>query len=570
MKLCPQNLAIFLLCSVLSVGSLMGCGADGEPGLEGAEGPRGEQGLQGDPGPRGEQGEQGEPGVQGPIGPAGDDGADGDDAQTALIATEEVEPGEECPHGGLAVHTGIDEDADGSLSPEEITNTDYVCAPAPIVGCEDTLVIDGINGADQRFFEGVESQPMSLTSDYAGPITMAFIGTGMTFNTTMDSQFTATPQYTGGPFEVVVVAASACGSAVASFTIDEVEEAVAVIRFVHVFDGANIVGVTLNDDPTLLTILDFAESSEALTLAPGSYAFDVLAPAGVAGTTPAFDLELGESYTIVAHNHQGSLDFVILNDDVRSPVVDGTATVRALHAVNGAQPVDLLTGDGTLVFEDLSFGIPSNVALIRADTRTLIVRTDNGNIVLMTTDTVAEPGTIANLFIFPINGAPRLLVQDLSSRDASFKLLTPPAIFSEDFASGQLPQRFTTSETFPWTVTDTTSSVPPFSLQAGNISHNQLSWVDVQIVFSRPGRLLFDWKVSSEQGYDLLVFCAVSTSCTRAFNTARISGDTDWTTYTYQVQQAGTYTFRWAYAKDGADDGFQDTGWIDNIRAFEQ
>ncbi len=46
-----------------------------------------------------------------------------------LVAVEEEPPGDHCEHGGLAVHVGVDHDADGTLDPSEIEATEYLCFP---------------------------------------------------------------------------------------------------------------------------------------------------------------------------------------------------------------------------------------------------------------------------------------------------------------------------------------------------------------------------------------------------------------------------------------------------------
>ncbi|MFW6369356.1 MAG: DUF7151 family protein, partial [Myxococcota bacterium] len=52
----------------------------------------------------------------------------GPEGQSALVSTEDEPPGENCPNGGVAVHSGVDLDGDGVLDPEEVTETSYLCA----------------------------------------------------------------------------------------------------------------------------------------------------------------------------------------------------------------------------------------------------------------------------------------------------------------------------------------------------------------------------------------------------------------------------------------------------------
>ncbi|MBW1881394.1 MAG: hypothetical protein JRJ84_23815, partial [Deltaproteobacteria bacterium] len=52
-------------------------------------------------------------------------GCKGEDNQ--LVSLDVIEPGDECPNGGLAIHTGEDEDEDGVLDAGEISDSQIVC-----------------------------------------------------------------------------------------------------------------------------------------------------------------------------------------------------------------------------------------------------------------------------------------------------------------------------------------------------------------------------------------------------------------------------------------------------------
>ncbi|GEM_PF-3823667 len=47
--------------------------------------------------------------------------------RSVAVKTSPVSPGEECPNGGIAIDTGIDENGNGILDPEEVDNTQIVC-----------------------------------------------------------------------------------------------------------------------------------------------------------------------------------------------------------------------------------------------------------------------------------------------------------------------------------------------------------------------------------------------------------------------------------------------------------
>ncbi|VAX27189.1 hypothetical protein MNBD_NITROSPIRAE02-1162, partial [hydrothermal vent metagenome] len=58
-------------------------------------------------------------------------GKPGDDTnvtdRSVAVATSAVAPGDECPNGGIAIDTGIDENGNGKLDPSEVDNTQIVC-----------------------------------------------------------------------------------------------------------------------------------------------------------------------------------------------------------------------------------------------------------------------------------------------------------------------------------------------------------------------------------------------------------------------------------------------------------
>ncbi|MBW2256001.1 MAG: hypothetical protein JRI25_15565 [Deltaproteobacteria bacterium] len=60
-----------------------------------------------------------------------------------LVSMDLVEPGDDCPNGGIALHIGEDEDEDGVLDDTEIAETELVCN-----GTDGTPGEDGDDGED--------------------------------------------------------------------------------------------------------------------------------------------------------------------------------------------------------------------------------------------------------------------------------------------------------------------------------------------------------------------------------------------------------------------------------------
>ncbi len=63
--------------------------------------------------------------------PTGEPGQDGEDGVATLFSSAPEAPGENCPHGGIALHWGLDLNGDGDLTVQEVTDTDYLCHGEP-------------------------------------------------------------------------------------------------------------------------------------------------------------------------------------------------------------------------------------------------------------------------------------------------------------------------------------------------------------------------------------------------------------------------------------------------------
>ena len=92
--------------------------------------------------------------------------------------------------------------------------------------------------------------------------------------------------------------------------------------------------------------------------------------------------------------------------------------------------------------------------------------------------------------------------------------------------------------------------------RSGAISHNQTSVLSTSI--TEPGILGFQWKVSSEPGYDYLEFRI------NDILQFRISGETGWEPRTINIS-AGVHQLQWIYRKDGSISRGEDAGWVDAV-----
>ena len=129
----------------------------------------------------------------------------------------------------------------------------------------------------------------------------------------------------------------------------------------------------------------------------------------------------------------------------------------------------------------------------------------------------------------------------------------------EDFESNSFDRLpWEQSGSLPWTITNSNPQSGTFCARSGAITHAQSSTLSITFNILRDGQISFYRKVSSEAGYDRLLFYIDDRLA------AEYSGQQDWTKVNFDVL-AGQHSFRWTYLKDGATSAGSDCAWIDNI-----
>ncbi len=117
---------------------------------------------------------------------------------------------------------------------------------------------------------------------------------------------------------------------------------------------------------------------------------------------------------------------------------------------------------------------------------------------------------------------------------------------------------FTTGGSVDWFAQTTTSRYGPEAAQSGDISRNQVSWM--QTTVNGTGTVKFYWKVSSEEDFDFLEFYIDGSL------QEKISGlEVDWEWETYTISTSGSHTLEWRYVKDGSGNEGSDCGWVDKV-----
>ena len=132
-------------------------------------------------------------------------------------------------------------------------------------------------------------------------------------------------------------------------------------------------------------------------------------------------------------------------------------------------------------------------------------------------------------------------------------------LVTEDWSSGDFEQfDWEHGGVSDWVLDPDTVHTGSYSARSGDISHNQLSSLQISLPVKTQDSISFYRKVSSENNYDWLEFYIDHELMDRW------SGERDWERMVYEVEP-GERTFRWVYEKDGSITVGADVGWIDKI-----
>lgn len=153
----------------------------------------------------------------------------------------------------------------------------------------------------------------------------------------------------------------------------------------------------------------------------------------------------------------------------------------------------------------------------------------------------------------------------LMDRDHVLVANFAPESFTDDYETGSFSTQVSylltpTGSQASWTVQSTNAAGGQYAARSGVVQNGQKSVLQVTEVLDA-GVLSFDYRVSSEEGWDHLQFWLNGVQVTNW------SGAVDWTRYAIVVP-AGTNTIEWRYTKDFADPpikDFEDAAYLDNL-----
>lgn len=167
--------------------------------------------------------------------------------------------------------------------------------------------------------------------------------------------------------------------------------------------------------------------------------------------------------------------------------------------------------------------------------------------------TVAEDAPLGELANFSAN-----LVGGNYSNSNSIML--PLGLVIEDWESGDFAQyNWTFSGNAEWTIIEGSDVYEGmYSAKSGVIGNDQSSSLEIEVTTATESLVSFYSKVSSESGYDFLVFSIDDVEM------GSWAGNVAWANHEY-ICPAGEHTLKWSYIKDYTTTGGSDCAWVDFI-----
>jgi subtilisin family serine protease len=274
-------------------------------------------------------------------------------------------------------------------------------------------------------------------------------------------------------------------------------------------------------------------------------------------TNSSFDTLLG----VYVGDRVGSLTTLSENDDafpgsgfsaLSVQVRAGTTVKIAVDGFAGIQGNVSLSYSFTpasLVQVDISSGAGGNVnqysgLYVRGSVLSIVANANAGYAFSGWSGTVTS---IENPLNYTLNG------------DAKLNAAFAPVAYSDDFESGGLTTLpWQAGGDLPWKVQGSVVAAGSNAAQAGAITDGQSSSLILTTTTSGGGGS-FDFKVSSEEGFDFLTFLVDGNVL------GKWSGEVDWNTFSFSLV-AGVHTFEWRYSKDVRGSAGADTAWLDNVQ----
>jgi PKD repeat protein len=129
----------------------------------------------------------------------------------------------------------------------------------------------------------------------------------------------------------------------------------------------------------------------------------------------------------------------------------------------------------------------------------------------------------------------------------------------EDYESGEYDMFDWQFNNNPWELVGADEAYEgEYASRSSDINDNQTSTMFIDYSVASGGEFSFWYKVSSEENYDFLRFYINDNEV------ATWAGEVDWTQASFDLE-AGDYTFKWEYDKDGSVSDGDDCAWVDFV-----
>jgi len=180
----------------------------------------------------------------------------------------------------------------------------------------------------------------------------------------------------------------------------------ALVRVVHASPDAPAVDVYV-DGTLALENLAFGSASDYVPLPAGEHQVQVAATgtdAAQAVIDAMVTLEAGKAYEVAAVGNVASIAPLVLEVDL-SPLAEGKARVRAVHASPDAPAVDVAVTGGPVLFTNATFPAGTDYAEVDAATYDLEIRpTGTTDVALAVPGVAVEAGKIYDIFAIGLVG----------------------------------------------------------------------------------------------------------------------------------------------------------------------
>ncbi len=132
----------------------------------------------------------------------------------------------------------------------------------------------------------------------------------------------------------------------------------AMLRFVHTIPGASPIDIYV-DNVLTISNLPFGEATTYVDVTPGALAIKVTpAGASIALWEQNLDTSARTAYTLTATTQDDTLSFAVYSDDLTTLPL-GKVRFTAIHAIPGAEAIDLLLEDGSPVLPGIEYANPN-------------------------------------------------------------------------------------------------------------------------------------------------------------------------------------------------------------------